>query len=375
MLGCGHSLPYAIIIEQVLKEAMIMIDRLESIVNKYNELTSELSKPEIISDIKKMTEISKEQRRLEGIVNVYNDYKKVLSDLDECKELLKDKEMAEFAHEEQVNLEKRKSELESELEVMLLPHDPNDDKNVIVEIRGAAGGDEANIFAGDLFDMYQKYANNEGFKIEILESEEGTAGGFTNISFMVKGEGAYSKLKYESGSHRVQRVPATESQGRVHTSTATVLVMPEVPDFEYELDENEVRVDITRSSGCGGQGVNTTDSAVRLTHIPTGIIVYSQTERSQIKNKEKAFKILRARLYDLKLREQEEAIGAERRSKIGTGDRSEKIRTYNYPQNRLTDHRIGFTSMNLDRIMDGELGVVINALINEDQKRKLENNE
>ena len=352
-----------------------MIDRLESIVNKYNELTSELSKPEIISDIKKMAEISKEQRRLEGIVNVYNDYKKVLNDLDECKELLKDKEMAEFAHEEQVNLEKRKSELESELEVMLLPHDPNDDKNVIVEIRGAAGGDEANIFAGDLFDMYQKYANNEGFKIEILESEEGTAGGFTNISFMVKGEGAYSKLKYESGSHRVQRVPATESQGRVHTSTATVLVMPEVPDFEYELDESEVRVDITRSSGCGGQGVNTTDSAVRLTHIPTGIIVYSQTERSQIKNKEKAFKILRARLYDLKLREQEEAIGAERRSKIGTGDRSEKIRTYNYPQNRLTDHRIGFTSMNLDRIMDGELGVVINALINEDQKRKLENNE
>ena len=352
-----------------------MIDRLESIVNKYNELTSELSKPEIISDIKKMTEISKEHRRLEGIVNVYNDYKKVLCDLDVCKELLKDKEMAEFAHEEQVNLEKRKSELESELEVMLLPHDPNDDKNVIVEIRGAAGGDEANIFAGDLFDMYQKYANNEGFKIEILESEEGTAGGFTNISFMVKGEGAYSKLKYESGSHRVQRVPATESQGRVHTSTATVLVMPEVPDFEYELDESEVRVDITRSSGCGGQGVNTTDSAVRLTHIPTGIIVYSQTERSQIKNKEKAFKILRARLYDLKLREQEEAIGAERRSKIGTGDRSEKIRTYNYPQNRLTDHRIGFTSMNLDRIMDGELGVVINALINEDQKRKLENNE
>ena len=352
-----------------------MIDRLESIVNKYNELTSELSKPEIISDIKKMTELSKEQRRLEGIVNVYNDYKKVLNDLDECKELLKDKEMAEFAHEEQVNLEKRKSELESELEVMLLPHDPNDDKNVIVEIRGAAGGDEANIFAGDLFDMYQKYANNEGFKIEILESEEGTAGGFTNISFMVKGEGVYSKLKYESGSHRVQRVPATESQGRVHTSTATVLVMPEVPDFEYELDESEVRVDITRSSGCGGQGVNTTDSAVRLTHIPTGIIVYSQTERSQIKNKEKAFKILRARLYDLKLREQEEAIGAERRSKIGTGDRSEKIRTYNYPQNRLTDHRIGFTSMNLDRIMDGELGVVINALINEDQKRKLENNE
>ena len=352
-----------------------MIDRLEAILNRYNEISSELSKPEIVNDIKKMTELSKEQTRLEETVSVYERYKKVLEGIEEDKELIKDKELGEMAKEELVMLEQERVEIEEKLQVLLLPHDPNDEKNVIVEIRGAAGGDEANIFAGDLFDMYQKYANNEGWKIEITSSTEGAAGGFTNIEFMVKGENVYSKLKYESGSHRVQRVPATESQGRVHTSTSTVLVMPEADDFDFELDESEVRVDITRSSGCGGQGVNTTDSAVRLTHIPTGIIVYSQTERSQIKNKEKAFKILKTRLYDLKLREKEEAEGAERRNKIGTGDRSEKIRTYNYPQNRLTDHRIGFTSMNLDRIMEGGLGVVIDALVNEDQKRKLEGNE
>ena len=349
-----------------------MIERLEAINNKYKEIQNELSKPEVLSDIKRMTELSKEQTRLGNIVEVYDKYKQVNEDILSAKEMLHDSEMAEFAREELTNLENELSDINKKLEVMLLPHDPNDEKNVIVEIRGAAGGDEANIFAGDLFDMYTKYANNEGWKIEVLNSVEGTAGGFSNLEFMVKGDSVYSKLKYESGSHRVQRVPATESQGRVHTSTATVLVMPEAEEFDYELDESEVRIDITRSSGCGGQGVNTTDSAVRLTHIPTGIIVYSQTERSQIKNKEKAFKILKTRLYDLKLREKEEAEDAERKSKIGTGDRSEKIRTYNYPQNRLTDHRIGFTSMNLDRIMDGELGVVIDALINEDQKRKLE---
>ena len=352
-----------------------MIERLEAINNRYQEITNELSSPEIVSDIKKMTELSKEQNRLGSIVEVYNRYKQVDGDIESAKEMLRDPEMAEFAKEELSVLEVEKESIIKNLEVLLLPHDPNDEKNVIVEIRGAAGGDEANIFAGDLFDMYTKYANNEGWKIEILNSTEGTAGGFSNLEFMIKGESVYSKLKYESGSHRVQRVPATESQGRVHTSTATVLVMPEAEEFDYELDESEVRVDITRSSGCGGQGVNTTDSAVRLTHIPTGIIVYSQTERSQIKNKEKAFKILKTRLYDLKLREKEEAEGKERKSKIGTGDRSEKIRTYNYPQNRLTDHRIGFTSMNLDRIMDGDLGVVVDALINEDQKRKLEGNE
>lgn len=351
-----------------------MIERLEVILKRYNEIKEELSSPDIISDIKKMTELSKEQTRLEKTVDLYSKYKQVLDDIEAAKEMLKDKELGEFAKEELATLEEEKASIESKLEVELLPHDPNDDKNVIVEIRGAAGGDEGNIFAGDLFDMYSKYASNQGWKIEVLNSTEGQAGGFTNIEFMIKGESVYSKLKYESGSHRVQRVPATESQGRVHTSTATVLVMPEAEEFDFELDMDEVRIDITRASGNGGQGVNTTDSAVRLTHIPTGIVVYAQTERSQIKNKEKAIKILKTRLYDLKLREKEEAEGAERRSKIGTGDRSEKIRTYNYPQNRLTDHRIGFTSMNLDRIMAGGLDVVIEALINEDQKRKLEEN-
>lgn len=351
-----------------------MIDRLEAIVKKYDEITVELSKPEIVQDIKKMTELSKEQTRLSETVEVYNHYKEVLKNIEEDKELVKDSELGEFAKEELASLEEEQEKIEKQLEILLLPTDPNDEKNVIVEIKGAAGGDEANIFAGDLFDMYTKYANREGWKIDVTHSIEGTAGGFTNIEFMVKGDKVYSKLKYESGAHRVQRVPATESQGRVHTSTATVLVMPEAEELDFELDMNEVRVDITRSSGCGGQGVNTTDSAVRLTHIPTGIIVYSQVERSQIKNKEMAIKILKTRLYDLKLREKEEAEGVVRRSKIGTGDRSEKIRTYNYPQNRLTDHRIGFTSMNLDRIMDGDLGVVIEALMNEDQKRKLEGN-
>jgi len=350
-----------------------MIERLEATEKRYNEIGELLSSSEIISDIKKMTELSKERTHLEKTVEVYKEYKKVLGDIESAKEMLSDKDMAEFAREELGTLESDKVRLEGELEVLLIPHDPNDDKNVIVEIRGAAGGDEGNIFAGDLYDMYSRYASNEGWKIEILNAVEGTAGGYSQIEFMVKGDGVYSKLKYESGAHRVQRVPSTESQGRVHTSTATVLVMPEAEEFDFELDESEVRIDITRSSGCGGQGVNTTDSAVRLTHIPTGIIVYSQTERSQIKNKELAFKILKTRLYDLKLREQEEKEAAERKVKIGTGDRSEKIRTYNYPQNRITDHRIGFTSMNLDRVMDsGDMTAIIEALINADQKKKLE---
>ena len=352
-----------------------MINRLIAIEKRYNEISEELVNPNVVSDIKKMTELSKEQRRLTPIVEIYKKYQKANDDIETAKEMLKDSDMQEFAREEINNLNEEIKKMESELEILLLPHDPNDEKNVIVEIRGAAGGDEANIFAGDLFDMYTHYINQFGWKIEVLNEEPGTAGGFSQIEFMVKGEGAYSKLKYESGAHRVQRVPETESQGRVHTSTATVLVMPEAEEFDYELDESEVRIDITRASGNGGQGVNTTDSAVRLTHIPTGIIVYSQTERSQIKNKEKAFKILKTRLYDLKLREQEAANAAERKSKIGTGDRSEKIRTYNYPQNRVTDHRIGFTSMNLDRIMTGDLGVIIEALITENQRLELENHE
>jgi peptide chain release factor 1 len=348
-----------------------MIERLEAIEKRYNELNEELMSPEVVTDIKKTLELSKEQASLRDAYNAYQEYKKVLEDINDSKEMLKDPEIGEFAREELSGLESRKKELEDNIEILLLPKDPNDGKNVIVEIRGAAGGDEGNIFAGDLYRMYIKYSEKEGWKTEELEAESSDAGGYSLVSFMIKGDNVYSKLKYESGAHRVQRVPATETQGRVHTSTATVLVMPEAEELDFELDMNEVRIDITRASGNGGQGVNTTDSAVRLTHEPTGLVVYSQTERSQIKNKEKAIKILKTRLFDLKNREREQELGAERRSKIGTGDRSEKIRTYNYPQNRVTDHRIGFTTNTLDRVMEGDLSKIIDALIKEDQARKL----
>ena len=309
---------------------------------------------------------------LEETVTSYEEYKKILKNIEEDKELLKDAELGQFAEDEIKGLEEEKEKLEKKLEILLIPKDPNDGKNVIVEIRGAAGGDEANIFAGDLYRMYTKYAEKQGWKIEVITEEYSEGGGFSLVSFMVKGNNVYSKLKYESGAHRVQRVPITETQGRVHTSTATVLVMPEAEEFDFQLDMSEVRIDITRSSGCGGQGVNTTDSAVRATHIPTGIIVYCQVGRSQIQNKEMALKTLQTRLYNLKLQEKEEKEGTERRNKIGTGDRSEKIRTYNYPQNRVTDHRIGFTLMQLDRVMEGDLDQIIEALITEDQRRKLE---
>ncbi len=348
-----------------------MIERLQTIEERYNEITNELMQPEVISDIKKATSLSKEQAGLKEAYDAYQEYKKLNENIKEAKELTKDPELGEFAKEELEENQTKLEQLTKDIEILLLPKDPNDGKNVIVEIRGAAGGDEGNIFAGDLFDMYKKLAEKEGWKIEIVEEEKSEAGGYTLISFMVKGENVYSKLKYESGAHRVQRVPVTETQGRVHTSTATVLVMPEAEELDCEIDMNDVRIDITRSSGCGGQGVNTTDSAVRLTHIPTGIVVYSQTERSQIKNKEKAFKILQTRLYDLRTQEREKEMGIERRSKIGTGDRSEKIRTYNYPQNRVTDHRIGFTLNTLDRVMQGDIDKVIDALITEDQNRKL----
>ncbi|MBR2712988.1 MAG: peptide chain release factor 1 [Bacilli bacterium] len=348
-----------------------MIERLEATLNRYNELTSLLSSPEILANVDKMTSLSKEQASIEEVVEKYKEYKKTDSDLNEAKELLNDPEMGELAKEDIDTLSTRKEELIKELEILLLPKDPNDDKNIIVEIRGAAGGDEANIFAGDLFEMYSKYAESQGWRIEITNAEPGTAGGYAQIEFMVKGENVYSKLKYESGSHRVQRVPETESQGRVHTSTATVLVMPEVEDVNIEIKEQDLRIDVYRSTGAGGQGVNTTDSAVRITHIPTGIVVTCQDERSQLKNKIKALGILKARIYDEMQRKQEAEVGAERRSKIGTGDRSEKIRTYNYPQNRVTDHRINLTLMQLDRVMQGKMDELIEALINEDQRRKL----
>ena len=348
-----------------------MIERLNAIENRYNEIIEELMKPEVVSNIKKATSLSKEQASLKDAYDAYQEYKKITSDIEAAKEMVKDPELGEFAKEELEENQNKLDKLIKDIEVLLLPKDPNDGKDVIVEIRGAAGGDEGNIFAGDLFDMYKKLVERNGWKIEIVEEEKSEAGGYTLISFIVRGENVYSKLKYESGAHRVQRVPVTETQGRVHTSTATVLVMPEAEELDCDLDMNDVRIDITRSSGCGGQGVNTTDSAVRLTHIPTGIVVYSQTERSQIKNKEKAIKILQTRLYDLKMQEREKEMGEERRSKIGTGDRSEKIRTYNYPQNRVTDHRIGFTLNTLDRVMQGDIDKVIDALITEDQNRKL----
>ena len=348
-----------------------MIERLETIEKRYNEITEELTNPETLSNIKLTLELNKEQASLKDAYDAFQVYKRILADIEAATEMLKDADMGEFAKEELSNLQTEKTNMEAKLEILLLPKDPNDGKNVIIEIRGAAGGDEGNIFAGDLFRMYSKYAERQGWKTEVYTEEQGESGGYSQIEFLVKGDNVYSKLKYESGAHRVQRVPETESQGRVHTSTATVLVMPEAEEVDYTLDMNEVRIDITRSSGCGGQGVNTTDSAVRLTHIPTGLVVYSQTERSQIKNKEKAIKILQTRLYNLKMEEREAELGAERKSKIGTGDRSEKIRTYNYPQNRVTDHRIGFTTKQLDRVMEGAMEEIIDALINEEQTRKL----
>ena len=349
-----------------------MIERLEATLEKYNHLQEELTKPEILSDIKKTREYSKEVAALEDVVTCYKKYKKVLEEIESTKEMTKDPELGEMAKEELKELEEEKERLDGELEILLIPKDPNDGKNVVIEIRGAAGGDEANIFAGDLFRMYTRYAEKKGFTYQVYNSVEGTAGGYSQIEFIVKGANAYSLLKYESGSHRVQRVPVTEANGRLQTSTATVLVMPEADeDIEIEINPSDLRIDIYRSSGCGGQGVNTTDSAVRITHLPTNTVVTCQNERSQIQNKEQAMKVLKTRLYEMQLREQQEAAGAERRSKIGTGDRAEKIRTYNYPQNRVTDHRIGFTTKNLDRVMDGDLDDVINALIQEDQKRKL----
>lgn len=349
-----------------------MIERLEATLEKYQYLENELTKPEVLSDIKKTREYSKEMSNIEDIVNCYKKYKKVLEGIEQAKEMLKDPEIGEMAKEELKSLEKEKETLDSELEILLIPKDPDDDKNVVMEIRGAAGGDEANIFAGDLFRMYTRYAEKKGFTYQVYNSVEGTAGGFSQIELIIKGKNAYSILKYESGSHRVQRVPVTESNGRLQTSTATVLVMPEVDeDIDIEINPNDLRIDIYRSSGCGGQGVNTTDSAVRITHLPTNTVVTCQNERSQIQNKEQALKVLKSRLYELEQQKKLEEAGTARRSKIGTGDRAEKIRTYNYPQNRVTDHRIGYTTKNLDRVMDGDLDDIINALIQEDQKRKL----
>lgn len=355
----------------------MIIDRLELMEKRYDEINELLMKPDVCSDIKKMTELSKEQRGIEKVIVVYREYKEVLAAIDDAKLLLKDSdpEIVGLATAELDELKPRVSELEEKLKILLLPKDPNDDKNVIVEIRGAAGGDEANIFAGDLFRMYSRYAESKGWKIQVTNAIEGTAGGFSQIEFQVSGDSVYSNLKYESGAHRVQRVPETEAQGRIQTSTATVLVMPEAEDIDFELNMNELRFDTYCSSGPGGQSVNTTYSAVRVTHIPTGMFVACQIHKSQHENKAAALLLLKTRMYDKILQERLEKEGSQRQQLIGHGDRSEKIRTYNYPQNRVTDHRINFTIQRLDAIIDGKLELVIDQLINEDQKRKLQGEE
>ena len=348
-----------------------MIERLDKILNRYNFLETELTKQEVLSDVNKTKEYSKELANLEELIACYKNYKKVLNDIKEAKEMMNDPDLGEMAKEEFNNLTTEKEKLEGELEILLIPKDPNDNKNVVMEIRGAAGGDEANIFAGDLFRMYTRYAEKQGFKYDVYNSIEGTAGGYSQIEFIISGKDAYSFFKYESGSHRVQRVPVTEANGRLQTSTATVLIMPEVEDVDIEINPNDLRIDVYCATGHGGQGVNTTPSAVRITHLPTNTVVTCQNERSQLQNKQEAMQVLKSRLYQMAQEEQDAKVGNERRSKIGTGDRAEKIRTYNYPQNRVTDHRIGYTTNNLDRIMDGALDEIIEALITEDMARKL----
>ncbi len=350
-----------------------MIDRLETMVKRYDEINNLLSQPEIATDIKRMTDLSKEQRSLEDTVSVYRNFKNVKESIKECKEMLtdSDKDIIEMARAELEELEPKKEQLEEQLTILLLPKDPNDEKNVIVEIRGAAGGDEANIFAGDLYRMYLKYAESMGWKVETVNTHYGAQGGFSQVEFVVSGDRVYSYMKFESGSHRVQRIPVTESNGRIQTSTATVIVRPEIEEVDIDISQNDIRIDTFCSSGPGGQSVNTTKSAVRATHIPTGIVASCQDGKSQHENKDAALKMLYARIYDTIMEEKMAAEDAERKALVGRGDRSEKIRTYNYPQNRVTDHRIGFTIQQLDRVIEGKLDSVIEALINEEQKRKL----
>lgn len=353
-----------------------LFDRLQMLEDRYEELGELLSDPEVIADTKRFTELSKEMADLRETVEKYNQYKEVSQRISDDEEMLNegldDDEMTEMVKAELADSKEEKQALEEEIKILLIPKDPNDDKNIIMEIRGAAGGDEASLFAGDLFNMYSKYAERQGWLIEVIDRNMTEVGGFKEIAMLINGKNVYSKLKYESGAHRVQRVPVTESAGRVHTSTATVVVMPEAEDVEIELDPKDIRVDVYRSSGAGGQHINKTSSAVRMTHLPTGIVVAMQDQRSQQQNREKAMKILKARVYDYYASQEQDAYDENRKSAVGTGDRSERIRTYNYPQNRVTDHRIGLSLNKLDRIMNGELEDVIDALILFDQTKALE---
>ena len=347
-----------------------MLKRLQGMLDRYNEI-NELLINSSFSDNREYARLSKEQSNLEAPVKAYQELQEVMQHIKDDEELLSDHELREMAELERTELREKEQQLIDHLEILLIPKDPNDDCNAIIEIRGAAGGDEGNIFAGDLYRMYTRYAESKGWKIEIYEAEESEAGGFTIISFLVKGKEVYKELKFESGAHRVQRVPKTESAGRIHTSTATVLCLPDVEDAEIDINPEDLIIETHRASGAGGQHINKTDSAVRITHVPTGISVNCQDGRSQIQNREQAMRIITARVYDYYQRKAEAEKGAERRSKIGTGDRSEKIRTYNYPQNRVTDHRINFTLQQLDRVMEGKLDDIIAALLEADQKAKI----
>lgn len=351
-----------------------MLDRLSFVEGKYEELTMRISDPSVIADQENWQKLVKEHSDLEAIVMKYREFKGLQEELDANMEMLQsedDQEMREMINEDVRNIKSQLESIESELQIMLLPKDPNDDKNVFVEIRGGAGGDEAALFAYNLYRMYVKYAESKRWKVEIMSLNETDIGGFKEVVFMVKGHGVYSLMKYESGVHRVQRVPDTESSGRIHTSTATVAVLPEVDEVDVQIDMNEIRVDVYRSSGNGGQSVNTTDSAVRVTHIPSGLVVAVQDEKSQLKNKEKALKILRSRLYEIAERERNKGIADERKSQVGTGDRSERIRTYNYPQGRVTDHRINLTLYKLESFLNGDMDEMFDSLIRFDQAEKL----
>ncbi|NQY53140.1 MAG: peptide chain release factor 1 [Campylobacteraceae bacterium] len=349
--------------------------KLQTFIDRYEEINNLLISGDVISDIKRMTELSKEQARITPIVNKAKEYIQVIEDIAENKSILDDKELGELAKEELKELEPLKPALEEEIKLLLLPTDPNDEKNIYLELRAGAGGDEAAIFVGDLFKTYLKYAENNGWKVEIMNQNSSESGGFKEIVALFKGDHVYSKLKFEGGTHRVQRVPDTESQGRVHTSAITVAVMPEVDDVEITINATDLKIDVMRSSGCGGQSVNTTDSAVRITHLPTGIVVTNQDQKSQHKNKDKAMKVLKARLYDMQEKERMEKEGLERKEQVGTGDRSGRIRTYNYPQNRLSDHRINLTLYRLDYIMnDGLLNELIDPLMADHQARLIEAN-
>ena len=353
-----------------------MFDKLEDLLIRLEEILSELQEPDVANDQARFRKLMIEQNELTPIVEAYKEYKACKQTIADSLEMLEeesDEEMRELAKEELNEAKARVEELEKELKILLLPKDPNDDKNVVVEIRAGAGGDEAALFAAEIYRMYLHYAESKRWKVELVECEEIGIGGMKNVTFMINGQGAYSVMKYESGVHRVQRVPETESGGRIHTSTITVAVMPEAEDVDIQIDEKDIRIDVMRASGNGGQCVNTTDSAVRLTHYPTGIVIYSQTEKSQLQNKEKAFALLRAKLYDIECQKQHDAEAEARKSQIGTGDRSEKIRTYNFPQGRVTDHRIGLTLYKLDKIMNGDIQEIIDACIAADQAAKLAN--